>query len=292
MWILDLTKRNTLIAMAAILATGLAFLIANLDLPIVRNSFVYAKTAKNVIDHGFNPFPVIADPALFHGKPAGFSLLSVPFVLLFGANAGVKIASFLGTALFLCVAYVFFVRLNRRAGIDPRFIPLELALLFFNPLTLYQFWSAYPDSLFAGLVLLAFVLADAIAVDHERDTRVHIVVLGLVIYAAILTKLYGMILGLAIPTFLLLHVRSFLERSSYVKSKIALLVTVFGVLGVTLILARLGMNPTLNFAVDFTAGGGGSGYAGYVRGLTDPSGEQLISSIIIFIFALVLNFHF
>lgn len=289
---MDVTKRNTLIAMAAILATGLAFLIANLDLPIVRNSFVYAKTAKNVIDHGFNPFPVIADPALFHGKPVGFSLLSVPFVLLFGANAGVKIASFLGTALFLCVAYVFFVRLNRRAGIDPRFIPLELALLFFNPLTMYQFWSAYPDSLFAGLVLLAFVLADAIAVDHERDTRGHIVLLGLVIYAAILTKLYGMILGLAIPAFLLLHVRSFLERSTYIKSKIALLVAVFGVLGVTLVLARLGMNPTLNFAVDFTAGGGGSGYAGYVRGLTDPSGEQLISSIIILIFALVLNFHF
>ena len=78
-------------------------MVANLDLPIVRNSFVYAKTAKNIIEHGFNPLPVIADPNLFHGKPIAFSLLSVPFVLILGVNAGVKVASFVGTrVLSLC----------------------------------------------------------------------------------------------------------------------------------------------------------------------------------------------
>ncbi len=120
-------KRNLFIVMAAILAAGLLFLVANLDLPILRNSFVYAKTAKNIIEHGFNPLPVIADTQLSHGKPIAFSLLSVPFVSILGVNAGVKIASFLGTAVFLWVAYFFFVRLNRHAGIDPRFLPLELA---------------------------------------------------------------------------------------------------------------------------------------------------------------------
>ena len=284
-------KRHILIAMAAILGAGLLFLVFNADLPIVRNSWVYAKAALNIIEHSFNPLPVIADPNLSHGKPIAFSLLSVPFVSVLGVNAGVKIASFLGTAFFLCVAYFFFVRLNRHAGIDRRFIPLELVLLFFSPLLFYQFWSAYPDSLFAGEVLLAFVLIDIIVIEHKRDTRALILLLGILIYAAILTKLYGMILGIAVPVYGILHLRSFLRQSAYVRSKIALFVVVFSGLGLAVVLARLGRNPTLDFAVDFTSGGG-SGYSGYVTGLTDPSGEELISSIIIFIFALVLSFHF
>ena len=211
-------------------------------------------------------------------------------VSFLGPNAGVKVASFLGTAFLLCIAYFFFVRLNRRAGIDARFIPLELTLLFFNPLVFYQFWSAYADSLFSGEVLLAFVLIDVIMVEHERDTRSLIFLLGFVIYAAILTKFYGMILGIACPIYALLHLRSFLKHSINVKSKIALLVLVFFVLGVALVLARLGRNPTLDFAVAAPRGLGG-GYAGYMVGLTDPSGHVLISSIIMLLFALVLNFH-
>ena len=283
-------NRNLLIALTAILGTGLLFLVCNLELPIVRNSFVYAKTATNVIEHGGNPLPVISDTTLSHGKPIAFSLLAVPFVSFLGPDAGVKVASFLGTAFFLCIAYFFFVRLNRRAGIDARFIPLELALLFFNPLVFYQFWSAYADSLFSGEVLLAFVLIDVIMVEHERDTRSLIFLLGFVIYAAILTKFYGMILGIACPIYALLHLRSFLKHSINVRSKIALLVLVFFLLGVSLVLARLGRNPTLDFAVAAPRGLGG-GYSGYMVGLTDPSGHVLISSIIMLIFALVLNFH-
>ena len=84
-------QRNVCIAIAAILGVGLLFLVINLDLPILRNSYVYAKTAKNIIEHGFNPLPVIADPTLFHGKPVAFALLSAPFVSIFGVNAGVKV---------------------------------------------------------------------------------------------------------------------------------------------------------------------------------------------------------
>ncbi|MDA2923724.1 Ig-like domain-containing protein [Acidobacteria bacterium AH-259-L09] len=248
----------------------------------MRNSFVYAKNAKNIIEHGF-----IAETNL-RGKPIAFSLLSVPLIALLGTNIGLKVASFLGTAFFLGVAYFFLVRLNRRAGLDPRFLPLELVLLFFNPLLFYQFWSAYPDTLFAGLVLLAFVLVDVIVIEHERDTRTLILLLGLVICAAILTKLYGMILGIAIPAYLLLHLRSFLESSTHVRSKIALLVLVFFVLGVAVVLAGLGRNPTLDFAL----GTRGGGYSGYMAALTNPFGERLVASIVTFILALVLNFHF
>ncbi|MFQ5704248.1 MAG: hypothetical protein ACE5HT_09520, partial [Gemmatimonadales bacterium] len=145
---------------------------------------------------------------------------------MFGVNSGLKIASFLGTTFFLYAAYLFFERLNRRAGIVRQFIALELALLFANPLVSYQFWSAYPDSFFAGEVLLAFVLTDIIATEVERDTRGQIVLLGVVIYAAILTKLYGMILGIACPVYLLLHLRRFIRGSSFVRSKTVLLVGV------------------------------------------------------------------
>ena len=65
-------KRNALIVIAGILTAGLLFLLANLELPIVRNSFIYAKAATNIIDHGFNPLPVIADTELSYGKPIGF----------------------------------------------------------------------------------------------------------------------------------------------------------------------------------------------------------------------------
>ena len=281
-------KRNVLIAMAAITGAGFLFLVSNLDLPIVRNSFVYAKAASNIIDHGFDPLPVIADTNLSHGKAIGFSLLSVPLVLLLGANAGLKVASFLGTVFLLCAAYFFFVRLNRRAGIDSRFIPIELGLLFFNPLLLYQFWSAYSDSFFAGLVLLAFTMADVIAVEHQRGTRSLILLLGVVIYAAILTKFYGLILGIAVPAYLLLHLRSFLKQSTYVKSKVALLVLVFLGLAVAVVLARFGSNPTLNLVADAQDGGG---LSLYMAGLTDPAGGGMVSSLILFIFALLLNFH-
>lgn len=281
--------RNAALVMAAIVALGLLFLISNLDLPIVRNGFVYAKSAENIIDHGFNPLPVAADPALSSGKPIGFPLFSVPFVALLGPNAGVKVGSFLGTVFFLLAACLFFIRVNRRAGVEPRFILLELLLLAFNPLFFYQFWSAYPDSLFSGLVLLAFVLVDVIAVEQERDTRGLIVLLGAVIYAAILTKLYGLILGIACPVYLLLHHRSFRHSSVYFRSKITLLAVVFLVLGIAVVLARLGLNPTLDFALEERMG---AGYAGFIAGLIDPTGETFVSSIILFVVTFVVAFHF
>ncbi|MFQ5689937.1 MAG: hypothetical protein ACE5HQ_06675 [Gemmatimonadota bacterium] len=281
-------RRATLLVIAVILGSGLAFLLANLGLPPVRNSFVYAKTARNLLGSGFDPVRVIADSGLSHGKPVGFSLLAAPLIRLLGANAGLKLASALGTALFLAAACGFFGRLNRKFGLPRRLLPLELVLLFFHPLALYQFWSAYPDSLFAGLVLLAFVLTDVVAAEPERDTRALIPLLGLVIYAAILTKLYGLILGIACPAYLLLHLRGFRRRASHAASKLALLGLVFGVLGVGVALARLGRNPTLNLGADVPMGGG---YNGYLANLAHPSGGALLASLLLLLVTLLLAFH-
>jgi len=49
-------------------------------------------------------------------------------------------------------------------------MPLEFVLVAFNPLVFYQFWSAYPDSLFAGLVMLAFILTDVICRRNRSAT--------------------------------------------------------------------------------------------------------------------------
>ena len=57
-------KHNLILVSAGILAVGLVASTSNLELPLVRNSFVYAKTAENILAHGLNPLPVIADEGL------------------------------------------------------------------------------------------------------------------------------------------------------------------------------------------------------------------------------------
>src|SRR5260370_41123366 len=81
-------------------------------------------------------------------------------------------------------------RVNRLSGVDQGLMLLEFVLVAFNPLVLSQFWSAYPDSLFASLVMLAFILTDVIATEPERDTRWYIFGLGLTIYLAIHTNFF------------------------------------------------------------------------------------------------------
>jgi hypothetical protein len=38
-------------------------------LPLVRNSLVYASACRHVIEHGFDPRPVVADSHLSYDKP-------------------------------------------------------------------------------------------------------------------------------------------------------------------------------------------------------------------------------
>ncbi len=276
------TNRRVLIMMAAIIGIGLFVTVSNANQPIYRNGFIYAAGADIVIEHGFNFSTIVTDELLSFEKPFGFSFLSVPFVLIFGVNIGVKAASFFSALFFLWVAFFFFKRINRRMGIGAQFIPLELGLLFFNPLIIYQFWSAYPDILFAGEILLAYVLTDRIVSEHNKQQVGTILVLGLVIYASILTKLYGLILGIACPVYFILHWRSSFQPFSEHKKKIALLIGVFAVLGVLVVLAKFGLNPMLkNFSV---------GHKEFMRGMNNPHVE-FFYAMNAFILALVLNFH-
>src|SRR5260370_38078413 len=172
------------------LAAGTLLTLANLGWPIARNALCYAKAALGITEHHFNLFAIAHDRAWTSGKPIFFSVFAAPFVWLFDVNAGAINAPAIGTAFFLWMVALALPRLNRLSGLDPSLMPLEFVLVAFNPLVLYQFWSAYPDSLFASLVMLAFILTDVIATEPERDTRWYIFGLGLTIYLAIHTNFF------------------------------------------------------------------------------------------------------
>ena len=239
-------ERRLWLTLVTFVALGVLFTALNLHLPIARNALEYAKAALEISEHHFNLVAVVRDRGLSSGKPIFFALLAAPWVPFIGASAATLFASSVGTVFFLWMAAFTLVRLNRRSGLDPASVPLELALVALNPLVMYQFWSGYPDSLFAGLVLLAFNLTDCIAVSPERDTRWQIVALGVTIAVAVHTKLFGAVLGLACPLYLLMHGRKLIASSSQLRAKLAILCVVFAALTADLGSAALGMNPLLD----------------------------------------------
>jgi len=118
------------------------------DMPIVRNSLVFAQIINAFIDFGKNS-PVVKHA---YSKALGFVYLSFPFVKLWGANIGLKVSSFLWTSLYVLFIIPFLHRLKSRQELmSPSLAQTTLAVIvtLFNPLLLYQFISAYPDTLFA-----------------------------------------------------------------------------------------------------------------------------------------------
>ena len=277
-------ERKLRLTLLAFVVLGLAFTAWNRQLPITRNALEYAKATLEISEHHFNLFAVVHDRAWSSGKPIFFALLAAPFEPLVGAGAATLVASSIGTAFFLWMTAFTLDRLNRRSGLGPAIKPLELALVACNPLVFYQFWSAYPDSLFAGLVLLAFNITDHIAVNPERDTRWQILGLGVTIYVAIHTKLYGAVLMPACPLYLLMHGREFITRSSHRRAKLAILCVVFLALTADLGAAALRMNPLLDFA-------DGAGFGGYKSGLVDGASRDIRGSLAMLGFAVLLVFQ-
>jgi hypothetical protein len=282
------TDRNAQAVLWSSLIVGGALFVLNARLPLSRNALCYAKAALGIIQHRYNAIPIAHDFGWTSGKPILFPWLSAPFVRVLGLNVGMVAASFVGTALFIWVMSLTIQRLITRTGLDPSIAPLALVLSAGNPLVLYQFWSAYPDALVAALVLTAMLLTDTIAAEPQRDTRWHIVGLGAVIDLAIHAKLYGAILGLTCPLYLFMHGRALVTRSTHRAAKLAILAVVFGALALTLLLAKLNMNPILDLAPEEPMAGG---YSEYLRGLLNPSSGLLYASLDMMRFALLINFH-
>ena len=261
------------------IALGTSLTALNLQWPLARNALNYAKAAVVILQRHYDLFAVIRDQTSTGGKPILFSVLAAPFVWLTNATTGTLIASTLGGAFFLFATSLALPRLNVRAGLCSRLAPFEFTLVAFNPLVLYQFWSGYPDALFAGFVILAFVLIDLISNEPERDTRWHIVGLGATICAAILTKLYGIVLALLCPLYLLLHARQFLGRTTYRNEKLMLFAAALLAVAAMLISAKWNQNPLLQLDV----GAGSNGYRADVITFKD--------ALLMFAFCIVLTFN-
>jgi hypothetical protein len=237
---------TTRLTLAVLVAVGLAATIANADLPVVRNSLVYARMVDAIEDRNLAAWEVCSDPDQAKKQGCGFAMMAVPIVRAVGMNVGLKVASFIGTALFLAALVVFFRRFNARFGLDDRDVPLELAATCFNPLIIYQFWSAYPDTLFAALYLTSFVLADKLVRDPAPRVGRLAAAFVAVVALAVVVKPAGLILFPLHALFAVWHHARLAELARREPRRVAILAASAVVLVGWVALGKLGWNPFLN----------------------------------------------
>jgi hypothetical protein len=135
----------TLLFTVIFITLGLVHLLVYQDVPLVRNSLVYANIIKNILELK-EDFNSIADA---YNKPLGFAYFSVPFVELFNFNFGLKVSSFVTTSLWVMSLTIFFKRFAQHFSVSQNQSLLFFILTLLNPLVFYQFISAYPDTFFA-----------------------------------------------------------------------------------------------------------------------------------------------
>ena len=277
--------RNMWLTILVLLGIGLLLTLLNIHWPVARNALDYMKATLDIIARHFDLAAVARDYSRTGGKPILFSLVATPLVWLFNANAGIVLASTFGTALFLITSAFALRRLGNLSDLGRRILPLELILTVLNPLLIYQFWSGYPDTLFAAMVILAFVLTDIISREPERDTRWHLIALGLTLCAAVHTKLYGAILALSCPLYLVMYGKSLIARSTHLKSKIAILCLIWVALAVVFITAKLDVNPLIVLSKT-------TGFSSYIASLKESAIRYTSDSTITLGFTILLAFQF
>jgi hypothetical protein len=157
--------------LTALVLLGVAATWLNRDLPVVRNSLLYARISEHLVTHHMRFWEVCDRPDLVQDKACGFAVLAAPLTAILGTNTGLKWASCVGGVLFLLALYAFFRRVNRRFGLGDEHLALELVIAAFNPLVLYQFWSAYPDGTFFAVFVATFVVLDRLLDADEAGGR-------------------------------------------------------------------------------------------------------------------------
>ena len=242
---------------------GTLVTLANRGLPLVRNSLVYARASENVIAHGYDPRPVVADSSLSYDKPILYAWLSAPFVAWLGNHDGLRLTSFLTTAAYL-LALGHFAR-SFRAELAGSGGALLLWLATLGPCVLYQFWSAHPDGGFAALVVLAWSLTHRLVAEPSKPPVRGVLMLGLVVYVAILLKNYGLVLLLSCPAYLVWHRRSLRADPVRFRKLLASGLLVFMALGLLVVLAWTGHNPLSRLEGE---GGGVGQYGAGALGLS------------------------
>jgi len=224
-----------------VIAVGALAFLANRRLPLVRNSLVYARASEHVIEHGYDPRPVVADSRLSYDKPILYAWASAPFVALLGNHDGLRLTSFLTTAAYL-LALLHFAR-SFRALLPPGGALLLVGLGALGPCVFYQFWSAHPDGWFAGLTVLAWSLTQRIVAETDADPVPRVLALGLTLLVAVLLKNYGLVLLFSCPLYLGWHRRALRADRRRWRRLLASALVVFALLGLFVALAWTGRNP-------------------------------------------------
>lgn len=273
------------LTIGCLLIFGTFITLINLRWPVTRNALDYMKATVEIIERHFDLISVAREHDSIGGKPLLFSLMATPFVWLFGANSGIVVASTVGTGVFIVSALFTLDCLSRISrGKITHSTSLGLIITALNPLVLYQFWSGYPDSLFAGLVLFAFCLSDAIAEGDVFYARRRTVLLGLTIGLAVHTKLYGAILLLTCPLYILMRCNDkAIVHALIANTRVCFTIT-WSTLIAMLLLAKLGYDPLLTLDAN-------SGFDGYAAIFRRTVVEHTLESLQMLCFSTVLTFH-
>ena len=245
-------SRRTLLVALAVVALGGVFMKRNARLPILRNSLVYAHTVEQLESHHLALWRVCSDPAQVHAQGCGFAVFALPFVSVAGLNAGLDLASWAATALFVGAMIVFFRRFNDSFGLREQDLPLELAVACFNPLTMAQFWSAHADSGFAALFLVSFVLLDRLLKDEVLDETWTAVAYTVAVMLAVFVRPAGLILYPLQAVYVLWHRERLLAIARRQRKRLLVLACSAAVLAAWAGLGKLGLNPLLNVNKDGT----------------------------------------
>jgi len=247
------------LAWTAIALLGLAVTWLDLRQPFVRNELVYARAAEHVIEAGYDPRPVVADSRLSYDKPIGFAWLGAPLVARLGSHVGLRVLSALGTLLFLA-SVLAFLRAFDPFGWGARERAAALWLVGLNPIVVYQFWSAHPDSLFAGMVLATWTLALKLVDQPEHAPLRRSLALFALCAGALVVKNYALILLAGVPLFGLLYLPRLLRRPQRPWRMLAGVSAALVAAGLFAWLGWKGGNPLVRLA------GEGGGVGQYDRG--------------------------
>ena len=239
------------LALVAVIAIGAIATWLNQDLPIVRNALLYAQIHKHVAEHHGRFWEVCSDANLVFDKACGFPVLASPIIALLGANVGLKWASWLGNVAFVLASASCFRRFGPRMQLRQRDTAICILVCGLNPLTHYQFWSAYPDGLSFALFLASFVLLDRLALggttDDEEPTSSTVIAYPLTFMFALFIKPWAMVMFPLHAVYLWL-VRDRLRVRWATGNRAALLQLLAGftVAAAFMALGRAGLNPLLN----------------------------------------------
>jgi len=194
------------------------------DLQIVRIGLYHAKMAIQLLDTGFNIDAINTFGKYYRGM--GLALIATPFINLLGLNLAVKFASFITTSLFLIGSYFFFQHFNLRANIPKKYVYFEMLLLFWNPLVIHQFSSAYADSGVSLMYLLTLLFFDRLQTKDGGWASAILLTLCLLI------AYYFKTIGLAFPPllFLIFCIQNILFRQTFPRGNSLVLLIVSAVL--------------------------------------------------------------